>query len=71
MLANRHARKHAAFGRRNLPGLPIAWREAESAALRANAADTCDDRVSENIFDVEDERAEVDIIVHRMNHGLN
>jgi hypothetical protein len=71
MLANRHARKHAAFGRRSLPELPIAWREAESAALRANAADTCDDRVSESIFDVEDERAEVAIIVHAMNHGVN
>ena len=51
--------------------LPLAWREAEYAALRANAADTCDDRVSENIFDVEDERAEVDIIVDRMIHGAN
>ena len=51
--------------------LEIAWRAAEYAALRANAADTCDDRVSENIFDVEDERAEVDIIVDRMNHGSN
>jgi hypothetical protein len=29
------------------------------------------DRVSENIFDVEDERAEVDIIVDRMIHGAN
>lgn len=63
--------KRSAFHRRNLPQFPIAWRKAESAALRANAADTCDDRVSENIFDVEDERAEVDIIVHRMNHGVN
>lgn len=54
-----------------LPRLPVAWREAEYAALRAIAADTCDDRVSEDIFDAEDERAEVDIIVHGMNHGLN
>ena len=46
--------------------IPVAWREAEYAALRANAADTCDDRVSENIFDVEDEWAEVDLIVHGM-----
>jgi hypothetical protein len=59
MLANRHTRKHAKFGRRILPQLPIAWRAAESVAVRANAADTCDDRVSENIFDVEDERAEM------------
>jgi hypothetical protein len=28
-------------------------------------------RVSEIIFDVEDERAQVDIIVHRMIHGAN
>ena len=47
--------KRIAFRRRKLPELPIAWREAEYAALRANAADTCDDRVSENIFDDEDE----------------
>ena len=63
--------KRSVFHRRKLPELPIAWREAEYAALRANAADTCDDRVSEDIFDVEDERAEVDIIVHRMIHGAN
>ena len=52
-----------------LPESIIAWREAEYAALRANTADNCDDRVSENIFDVEDERAEVDIIVRRMIRG--
>jgi len=51
--------------------LPITWREAEYAALRLNAADTCDDRVSDDIFDLEDERAEVDIIVHGMQHGAN
>ena len=60
--APRHARP---------PQLPIAWREAEYAALQVNAADTCDDRVSEDIFDAEDERAEVDIIVHGMNYSLN
>ena len=63
--------KRSAFRGRKLPERPIAWGEAEYAALRANAADTCDDRVSENIFDVEDERAEVDIIVHGMIHGAN
>ena len=51
--------------------IPVAWREAEYAALRANAADTCDDRVTENIFDEEDEREEVDIIVHGLMHGAN
>jgi len=63
--------KRSAFRSRKSLKLPIAWREAEYAALRANAADTCDDRVSENIFDVEDEREEVEIIVHRMIRGAN
>jgi hypothetical protein len=63
--------KRSAIRSRKSAELPIAWREAEYAALRVNAADTCDDRVSENIFDVEDERAEVDIIVHGMMHELN
>ena len=63
--------KRSAFHGRKLHEPPLAWREAEYAALRGNAADTCDDRVSENIFDVEDERAEVDIIIHGMMHGAN
>jgi hypothetical protein len=63
--------KHNAIRGRKFTELPIAWREAEYAALRANAADSCDDRVSENIFDDEDERAEVDIIVHGMARGEN
>ena len=52
-------------------GLPVAWREAEYAALRANAADTCDDRVSDDIFDTEDEREQVDRIVLGMIYGWN
>jgi hypothetical protein len=63
--------KHHAVRSRKSAELPVAWREAEYAALRANAADTCDDRVSENIFDADDERAEIDIIYHRMNHDAN
>ena len=63
--------KHSTIRASKSPELPIAWREAEYAALRINAADTCDDRVSEDIFDVEDERAEVEIIVHRMIHDAN
>jgi len=63
--------KSNAFRGRQLSEMPIAWREAEYAALLANAEDTCDDRVSENIFDVEDERAEVDIIAHRMIRGAS
>ena len=63
--------KRSTFRGTNLPKLPIAWREAEYTASRADAADTSDDRVSENIFDVEDERAIVDIIVHGMVHGAH
>jgi hypothetical protein len=63
--------KRSAFRVRKLAERPIAWREAEYAALRANAADTCDDRVSENIFDVEDEHAEIDIIVRGMIRDAN
>jgi hypothetical protein len=63
--------KHGTVGSRNSTKLPPAWREAEYAALRFNAADSCDDRVSENIFDAEDERAEVGIIVDRMMHESN
>ena len=63
--------KRSAHRSRKSPQLPVAWREAEYAALRSNAADSYDDRVSENIFDIEDERAEVDSIVQRMMHDLN
>ena len=63
-------KRSASYSRKSVK-LPIAWREAEYAALRANAADTCDDRVSENIFDIEDEHAEVDMIVRGMRHDAN
>ncbi len=63
--------KRNASRSRNSPKLPTAWCEAEYAALRSSAADRYDDRISENIFDVEDERAEVDIIVHAMMHDAN
>jgi hypothetical protein len=63
--------KRSTFRSRKSVQLPIAWREAEYAALRADAENTRDDRISESIFDVEDERAEVDIIVHGMIHGAN
>ena len=54
--------KHTAIRLPHPAPLPISWRKAEAA---------CDDRVSENIFDVEDEWAEVDIIVHGMMHGAD
>jgi hypothetical protein len=63
--------KRTVVHRRKTPGIPLTWRDAEYSVLCAIAADTCDDRVSEDIFDIEDEWAEVDIIVHRMNHGAN
>jgi len=62
-------KQRTAFRRKQFPELPIAWREAEYTAFRANAADTCDDRVSEDIFDVEGEYAEVDIIVRRIRES--
>jgi hypothetical protein len=61
--------KHTALRNLKILELPLAWREAEYAALQADAADACDDRVSQNIFDVEDEREEVGIILHGMIHG--
>ena len=50
---------------------PIAWHRAEYAALGIGASDRFEDRVSEDIFDIEDERAEVDIIVHGLIHDEN
>lgn len=63
--------KRSAPRSRKIPERPIASRKAEYAAQRANAADTGDDLLSENMFDDEDERAEIDIIVHGMKHGAN
>lgn len=57
--------------RRWLTAFPIAGPEAENAVLRAYAADSCEDRVSEDIFDVEDEYAEVAIIVQHLSRGLH
>ena len=51
--------------------LPIAWREDEYTTMLAKSAATFDDRVSEDIFDFDDERAEVDVIVQRLHHGPN
>lgn len=51
--------------RRGLTAFPLDGLEAEKALLRANAEDSCDDRVSEDIFDFEDEYAEVAIIKSR------
>lgn len=53
------------------PGVPVIWREAGYAALRADAADTFDDRVGEDLFDAESERAEIDNFVHGIHHGAD
>ncbi len=63
--------RRIAIRSRQLPELPIAWGEAKYAGLRATSADTFDDRVSEDIFDLEDERAEVEILARGMIHGAN
>ena len=56
--------KRSLVSRRISAGIPISWRAAEYAALKTNADDNCDDRVSEEIFDVEDERAAVELIIY-------
>lgn len=61
--------KRSALAHQRSPEPPIAWREAEYAALQVGVTDPFDDRVSDDIFDVEDERAEVDRIVHGMNRS--
>ena len=53
------------------PRPPIAWHKSEYAALGIGAATMFDDRVTEDIFDIEDERAEIDIIVHGLIHDEN
>jgi hypothetical protein len=58
--------KRIALRTRQLAARSIPWDEAEYALLRTNVADICDDRVSDDIFDVEDEHAEVDMIVRGM-----
>lgn len=60
-----------ALTKRKPTALPIAWREAEYAALRLIAADTCDDRVGEDMFDINDDRAEVDSMCHQRLHDAH
>jgi hypothetical protein len=63
--------KRSAIRRKKPAEPPIAWREAEYAAPQASAAGPCDDCAGENSIDFEDERTEVDIIVHGMSHGAS
>jgi len=58
--------KRIALRTRQSVARSIPWDEAEYALLRANAADACDDCVSDDFFDLEDEHAEVDMIVRGM-----
>jgi hypothetical protein len=51
--------------------LPVVWRDLEYDARQAEAADSFDDRVSEDIFDIDDERAEIESIVHGMSYRAN
>jgi hypothetical protein len=55
--------KRTAFRRR--PVKPITHLAAENALLRAYDEDTCDDRVTEDIYDIEEEYAEVAIVRSR------
>jgi len=57
--------------RRKPAAFPNADPEAENAVQRAYAADSYDDRVNEDIFDVEDEDAEVAIIVQYLKRSLH
>ncbi len=63
--------KRTAARHRTSPKPPIAWHEDEYAALQANATNRYDDRISEDLFDSEGERREVDSIVQRMIHEAN
>lgn len=48
----------------------IAWRETEYADLRTAVADTNDVRASTNNFDVDDEQAEIAIIIGGLKRNL-
>lgn len=47
---------------------PLTWNIAEQALQRAIAADTCDDRVSEEFYDEDEERAAVEALVNKIDH---
>lgn len=62
--------KRPAVRTRKRPKPPLAWREREYEALQSSP-DPFEDRVSEDIYDAEDEHAEVEVILHRFNHDLS
>jgi hypothetical protein len=51
--------------------VPAAWSDLGYAALQGKLADTFDDRVSESLFDCEDEREAVEVVVQGMRRTLN
>ena len=51
--------------------VPVAWSDIGYAALQGKLVDTFDDRVSEGLFDYEDEREAVEIVVQGMNRAVN
>jgi hypothetical protein len=57
--------------RSKLPEVPSPWIQAARVAPTAFAADALDDRVTENIFDVEDEWAAMEIIARGAMHRAN
>jgi len=69
--------KRSTVPNRTLPDLPIAWRETEYIAwreteyadLRTVGTDTGNDGAGTNIFDADDEQAEVAIIVGRLKRN--
>jgi hypothetical protein len=50
---------------------PIAWGDFEYAALQDHCADDLAARISERNLDSEDERMAVEVILHRMIHGVS
>ena len=51
--------------------VPVAWTDLGYAALQGKLPDTFDDRVSESLFESEDAREAVDVVVQGMRRTLN
>ena len=61
--------KRTSVRTRKTPKPPVAWREREYEALQLSP-DPFADRVTEEIYDAEDEHAEVEVIQYRIEHDL-
>ena len=66
-----HAMKRNASRNSSISQPSIAWRADEYAALQVRVAQRYEDRVSEDIFDAEDERVEVDTLFRRRAYEAN